>query len=113
NNGQSDFTGDVAWLRQHGHHFTSPTRVVFYNNNGGGDATARSSIAVELELDLQKRTATRVWQYVGGETSTTLGDVQRLPNGNTLITYSNAATLREVTPELEEVQSWVFDRGVG
>jgi hypothetical protein len=113
NAGQSQFGGDVHWVRNHGHHFISPTRLVFYNNNGGGDSSATTSVAVELELNLTNRTATRVWEYVGGETSTTLGDVQRLKNGNTLVTYSNAKTIREIGNDLSEIQTWVYDVPVG
>jgi hypothetical protein len=113
NNGQSDFSGDVHWSRQHGHHFVTPDRLLFYNNNGGGDSAETSSLAVELQLDLEHRTATRVWQYVGDTTSATFGDVQRLPNGNTLITYSNAALIREVDAKQAVVQNWRFDAGLG
>lgn len=113
NNGQSHFTGDVGWNRQHGHHLLSEDRILFFNNNGAGDATSSSSLAVELQLDASNGTATRVWEYDGGETSQTLGDVQRLPNGNTLVTYSNAGLVHEVDSAKSRVQTWDFGGGVG
>ncbi len=113
NNGQSHFTGDVAWDRQHGHHVLGPNRILFLNNNGGGDSTSKSSLAVELELDLDGMTSARVWEYDGGEVTQTLGDVQRLDNGNTLVTYCNAGILHEVNAEKQIVQSWQFANGVG
>lgn len=113
NNGQSHFSGDVAWDRQHGHEMLSPDRLLFLNNNGGGDSKSESSLAVELALDLETKTATRVWEYDGGEVTQTLGDVQRLPNGNTLVAYCNAGVLHEVDAEKQLVQSWTFGNGVG
>lgn len=113
NNGQSHFTGDVAWDRQHGHHMLTPNRLLFLNNNGGGDSTSSNSLAVELELDLVNATASRVWEYDGGEVTQTLGDVQRLSNGNTLVTYCNAGILHEVNTDEQLVQSWQFSNGVG
>lgn len=113
NNGQSDFTGDIGWDSQHGHHFVAPNRVVFFNNRGGGDSEATSSLAVELELDFEQMTATRVWEFEAGFTSLTLGDVQRLENGNTLVTYSGAGVIYEITQAKEVVQTWTFPDGVG
>lgn len=113
NNGQSHFTGDVAWDRQHGHQMLTPNRILFLNNNGGGDSTSESSLAVELELDVTNQTAQRVWEYDGKEVTQTLGDVQRLPNGNTLVTYCNAGILHEVDAARQLVRSWQFTNGVG
>jgi hypothetical protein len=113
NNDQSHFTGDVAWERQHGHHMLASNRILFLNNNGGGDSTSQSSLAVELELDVENKTAQRVWEYDGGEVTQTLGDVQRLANGNTLVTYCNAGIMHEVDADKQLVQSWQFSNGVG
>ena len=40
-----------------------------------------------------------LFRYDGGEFSNTLGTVQRLPGGNTLVTYSNAGAFHEVDPD--------------
>lgn len=112
NNGQSHFEGDGSeWLRQHGHDLVADNRLVFFNNGGG--MMAGTSLAIEVELDFENMTATRVWTYDGDNSSQTLGDVQRLPNGNTLVTYCNAGAIHEVDSAGELVQSWTFSNGVG
>jgi hypothetical protein len=115
----SHFSGDVQWNRNHGHQMVSPTRILFFNNNGLSGQPQReavtgvSSLMLELELDLDERTATRSWTYDGGESSQTLGDVQRLPNGNTHVTYSNAGLMHQVNADGNRVQEWDFPRGTG
>jgi hypothetical protein len=44
-----------------------------------------------------------VWRYEGGVHSSNFGNVQRLPNGNTLVNYSNAGVIHEVTPDRVKV----------
>jgi hypothetical protein len=46
-----------------------------------------------------------VWSYSSEHFSGTLGDVQRLPNGNTLVTYSNQGLMHEVNSAGKLVQS--------
>ena len=48
--------------------------------------------------------ATLVHDYPGTAASSTLGDVQRLPGGNTLVTYSQAGAALEVDPSWAPVQ---------
>ena len=108
----SDFTGAGAtWTREHGHHLIAPNRLLFFNNGAQGtDAIMR-----EVTLDLTAMTAATTWMYDGNESSNTLGDVQRLWNGNTLATYSNAATFHEVDASGTLVQSIVLggNGGIG
>jgi hypothetical protein len=49
-----------------------------------------------MEFELTTPNATEVWSYAGDYASPTLGDAQRLPNGNTLVTYSNRGIIQEV-----------------
>jgi hypothetical protein len=89
----NNFTGDGAtWSHQHGFHLLAPDRLLFFNN---GDTGAKA-LAIELKLDLTAMTASKVWQYAGNITTNILGDVQRLDNGNTLVTYSTAGAIHEV-----------------
>ena len=89
----SSFEG-TFWDRQHGHHALSNGNMLLFNNHGDPeDFTAASKV---LEYALDGDTARLVWQYDGDATSTTFGDVQRLGNGNTLVTYSNAGLIHEV-----------------
>ena len=106
----SDFTGAGAtWTREHGHHLLAPNRILFFNNGGQG----ADSIAREVTLDLTAMTAATTWTYDGNENSNTLGDVQRLWNGNTLVTYSNAGTFHEVNASGTLLESITFSAGGG
>ncbi len=113
NNGQSHFTGDVNWERQHGHHLLTPSRLLFFNNMGGGDSEETDSLAVELQLDLEQRTARRVWEYASGAASGILGDAQYAANGNVLVTYSDTGEFHEVNGAGQLVQRWVFPSAIG
>jgi hypothetical protein len=106
----SDFTGPGAtWNREHGHQMLAPNRILFFNNGNNG----ANSIAREVTLDLTAMTAANTWQYDGDENSNTLGDVQRLWNGNTLVTYSNAGTFHEVNAAGTLLESISFSVGGG
>jgi len=47
-----------------------------------------------------------VKDYAGTASSNTLGDVQRLPGGNTLVTYSSDGKIVELDPSWKEVQTF-------
>jgi hypothetical protein len=106
----SDFTGAGAtWTREHGHHLLAPNRILFFNNgNNGADSIMR-----EVTLDLSAMTAATTWMYNGSENSNTLGDVQRLWNGNSLATYSNAGIFHEVNASGTLLESLEFSTGGG
>jgi hypothetical protein len=113
---QSDFTGDGAsWDRQHGLDLLGTDRLVIFNN--GGMAGGAGSLAIEIKLDLMAMTATRVWTYsaMPAIRNSVMGDVQRLDNGNTMITYSTQGILYEVDSSSTIVQSieWPIGGAVG
>ena len=64
------------------------------------DSTPNSR-AVEYEVDPVNRTATLVWQYMGGYDSYHMGNAQRLPNGNTFINWviTDGPKVTEVRPD--------------
>lgn len=76
--------------------------TVFDNGNLHSPSVSR---AVEWVLDTNNMTATIVWQYPNPTTTSLysfyMGDVQRLPNGNTLIDWAvgNLPKLTEVRPD--------------
>lgn len=79
--------GNGAWGgRQHGHHLLEDSIVIFANG-------VSSDPALALEYTL---TGSESFRYDGGASSTNLGDVQRLPGGNTLVSYSNDSLIHEV-----------------
>jgi hypothetical protein len=92
NSGKATITG-LSWKNEHGFHIIDATHFLFFNNNTGPNSTA---IEAELSLSAGKGTAKQVWSYASNLTVQILGDVQRLANGNTLVTFSTAGEIREV-----------------
>jgi hypothetical protein len=83
--------GNMAWGgTQHGHQLLDNSIIVFANVGGGSMA----SDFIEYSLQGQQ-----MQRYTGGGFSANLGDVQRLPGGNTLITYSNDGLIQEIDPQ--------------
>lgn len=101
------FISGGSWEVNHGHHMLSNGNLLIFNN-GGGFGGGGSSPVIEFKLDLNSMTATEVWRYSSNNGSPTLGDVQRLPNGNTLVTYSNSGVLHEVDSSGGLVQSFTI-----
>ena len=88
---------DLATQRNHGHHLTADGRFLFFNNNGLTSSTAPPiPRVIELQLDEAAGTATKTWEYTFSENATALGDAERLPNGNALVTNSFAGEMQEV-----------------
>lgn len=90
----------ASWQVNHGHHFLDNGNMVFFNNGNGGQSTV-----FEYALDESSWTATEVFRY-SSNTSMVLGDAQKLPNGNYLVTYSNSGVMEEVNPSGSVVQSF-------
>ncbi len=92
------------WRRQHQPTFLDDGHILLFDNLGAGPDRSRA-----MEIDpVSGRT---VWQYGGTRDvdlfSKMLGSVQRLPNGNTLITESENGRALEVTREGRTV--WEFN----
>ena len=101
----SDYSG-ASWRAQHNHDLIGD-HLVFFNNQ------APSGEAAVLEYQLLDGTAQLVWEYLGGHSSQSMGDVKRLPRtGNTLVTYSNQGVIQEVNSAKELVQQINTD-GIG
>ncbi|MBN1479494.1 aryl-sulfate sulfotransferase [candidate division KSB1 bacterium] len=88
--------------------------TVFDNGNMHNPPQSR---AVEYVLDMDKKTATLVWECRGTAERNYythyMGNAQRLPNNNTLINwvYANSPKAMEVTPDGEVVYSMDFVEG--
>ena len=93
----STYSG-ASWSRQHQHHFLGDSLLLF-NNNGSGNGSA----VLEYRMG-SDNTASLIFDYSSGHSTNTLGDAKRLPNGNTLITYSNNGIIQEINASKELVQ---------
>jgi hypothetical protein len=95
----------LTWDQQHGHQLLGDGLLVFTHDEGE-DPGVR-------EYRFADGSASLVWEYVSGLDSPVLGDVQRLPNGNTLVTYSTIGVIQEVTPGGEVAREIELSSPVG
>jgi hypothetical protein len=90
------------WRRQHDPQVQDGGTILVFDNQG------RTGASRVLEIDPATQAVT--WEYVGDPPESfyteLCGTAQRLPNGNTLITESEAGRAFEVTPDGETV--WHF-----
>jgi hypothetical protein len=88
---------------QHSIRSVGTNRYILFDNGNGH--SPQESRAVEYLLDPTNLTATITWQYPATPTNSLfsyyMGNVQRLPNGNTLINWAlgNLPKLTEVRPD--------------
>ena len=80
--------GNASWgSAQHGHQLLDASILLFANNGAG----TNKSQAIEYGLD-----GTLIKKFTSNGSATNFGDVQRLSNGNTIITYSTSSLIQEV-----------------
>jgi len=98
----------ASWTANHGHHYLDDGHLVFFNN-GTFNSSSTPSKALEYLLNTSgtTMTATQVKAYTSSNNyhSDSLGDVQRLPNGNTLVIFSNNGVIQEVDSSWNVVQT--------
>jgi hypothetical protein len=109
NGAASDFTG-TSWTNQHGVHLLSPNHLLVFSNG----PSQGPSLLLEYQLDPTSGVATELFRYDADINAQHGGDVQRLDNGNTLVTYSSAGVIHEINPAGDLVQSleWSIDGAV-
>jgi hypothetical protein len=90
-----------AWQVNHGHHLLEDGKLLVFSNGDSG-----SSQVMELQLNDRPSsfTATLVNEHTDDIAGRTLGDVQRLPGRNTLVTHSSDGTIIELDSSWNEVQ---------
>jgi hypothetical protein len=96
-----------AWEITHGHHLLPDGTFLAFNNTRTDRARVfefRLSEGSPFSAELSR-------EHPGVAPSTNLGDVERLPSGNTLITYSSSRLLTFVDQNWELIQS--LSIGVG
>jgi hypothetical protein len=119
NGSHATITG-VSWKgSQHGIHLlglddSGLDHIMLFNNNmssasGSGDG----SVALEIKLDLTAKTSTKVWSFKGAKNlqNDVMGDLQRLPNGNTVMAYSTKGVVQEVDSSGTVLTDWSFALG--
>ncbi len=97
----ASFSVAESWRVNHGHDLGDNGRFVFFNN--GDPGTAR---VLEFQLNGSNMTASRRWTYSPGMSSSTLGDVQRLPEGHYLVTFSSTGIIHEIDSSQRLAQSF-------
>jgi hypothetical protein len=94
------------WHVQHGHHFYADDKLVVFSNDSTGGALV-------LHYTLSGSNASLDWKYGGAGFSTIQGDVERLPNGNFLVT-ANLGDIVELGPDGQtEVSRYVLGGAIG
>jgi hypothetical protein len=92
------------WEVVHGHHLLEDGTFLGFNN---GYTDTSHVFEFKLKTTPSSFKVTLVKDYsVSGASSTTLGDVQRLPGGNTLVTYSSDGKIVELDSNWKEVQTF-------
>jgi hypothetical protein len=114
-NGPSSQFGTNLWGGgNHGVDILGPDHILIFNN-GAGNA---GSLAIEWKLTLTPtKSAMKVWTYASNPPIHVMvaGDVQRLPNGNTIVGYSTRGVLHEVAADgtLLQALSWPLGASFG
>ena len=109
---QSDFTfsGTRSFTHQHRlRPLENGNVLVFDNGANAGDG----SRVVEFALDEAAGTATEVWSFTPGLFAHSLGDVWRLPSGNTLVSWGTLGRFELIEPNGVSVWSMSADIGEG
>ena len=119
----SSFSGGSWEGGQHGIDILGLNDFLIFNNNaisdvadgtllGGSD---NGSLAIEVLTDPTAGTATQSWSYTAspGIQNDVMGDVQRLPNGNTIIAFSTQNEIQEVSPSGNVLQTLTFGSAIG
>ena len=95
---QNEFTfiNDYPFTHQHAIRSLGNNRYLLYDNGNHSAQYTGVNISrgVEYELDTNLMTAKKVWEFVHPDSLYTpsIGGIQRLPNGNTLIDFGNLQT---------------------
>ncbi len=108
-NGTKSTISGTKWTAQHGIHALGPDHLIVFSNKG--ESGQADSIVYELTVDETAKTATTLLRYDGGIATGFGGDVQRLDNGNLLITYSSSGVVQELGPDNTLLQSFTFPIG--
>jgi hypothetical protein len=111
NGATKTFNGDTWLGSEHGIHILGLDDFLIFNNNSRSVAgttiavsmgTGDGSGALEIKLDLNAKTVTKIWSYKAMGTAyqtDIMGDLQRLANGNIVIAYGGKGIIQEIKPD--------------
>jgi len=91
------------WQVVHGHHLLDNGTLLAFNNGFSGPSHI---FEFQVNATPASFTTTPVKDYEGTASSFNLGDVQRLPGGNTLITYATDERIVELDADWNTVQTF-------
>jgi hypothetical protein len=109
----NSFTGDGAtFTTRFNLDVLGPNHFLMFQN---GTSSGTSASAVEVTLDTTQMTAKNGWQYVPDSplNSVIFGDVQHLPNGNVLVTFSASNVIHEIDGQNTVLQKISFVDNLG
>jgi Arylsulfotransferase (ASST) len=92
-----------VWEVNHGHHLLEDGTFLLFNNSFTNQPHV---FEFKLSAAPDAFSASLVKDYAGSLSSSNLGDVQRLPGGNTLVTYSAEGKIVELDADWNEVQTF-------
>jgi hypothetical protein len=98
----STFTGDSYKGGEHGFQIIKfsggVNDILLFNNNVNCSGCSGGSQALEFTLDESTKASKKIWSYQPSSAINVmvLGDVERLPNGNTIVDFGTGDTIQEV-----------------
>lgn len=92
--------GGTTWRVQHGHDWYEENKIVLWSNGSFGSGASKI-----LHYTINGANASLDWEYSMAGTSPTLGDAQRLKNGNFLMTNSQTGVVYEIDSNQTLIQS--------
>lgn len=103
------FENDFGFSDQHSAQWTSDSTILLFDNRCFVEE--KYSRSVEYQLDIENKTATKIWEYVRADSlhSQTMGNTQRLSNGNTLTSWGDAGLKPLRIIEINSEDEVVFD----
>lgn len=104
---------NTTWGERQHRALPLPNNHLLLFANSGGEEDGMSSIASSAVIEYNLDDGQEVWRYESGHQTSQFGDVQRLPGGNTLVTYSNPGVIHEVTPNHKLVLEVVTNEDLG
>ena len=103
NNAPAPACAAGSWQVNHGLDWDEDGNFVFFNNGSGMGAS--TVYQYKLSVSGNSLTATQQWSIQSNASSNVLGDVQHLPSGGVLVTYSTSGSIVEYDSQRNAVRT--------